>query len=104
MDEKDGHSGAIREVNSRAYYSWFNFSGSDQQKKVGVLSRRKRNRLNLAMMLKQGANLLLLDEPTNDLDVTTMRALEEAMKVCRLRHGDKPRPLVLDRICTYSCI
>jgi ATP-binding cassette ChvD family protein len=67
------------EVNSRAYCSWYNFSGSDQQKKVGVLSGGERNRLNMALMLKEGANLLLLDEPTNDLDVNTMRALEEAI-------------------------
>jgi ATP-binding cassette ChvD family protein len=71
--------GAVREVNSRAYCAWYNFSGADQQKKVGVLSGGERNRLNLAMMLKEGANVLLLDEPTNDLDVNTLRALEEAM-------------------------
>ncbi len=68
-----------REINSRAYVSKFNFSGSDQQKKVGVLSGGERNRVHLAMTLKQGANLLLLDEPTNDLDVNTLRALEEAL-------------------------
>ena len=68
-----------KEVNSRAYCSWYNFSGSDQQKKVGVLSGGERNRLNLALMLKQGANVLLLDEPTNDLDVNTLRALEDAI-------------------------
>ena len=71
--------GAGREVNSRAYCSWYNFSGQDQQKKVGILSGGERNRLNLAMMLKEGANVLLLDEPTNDLDVNTLRALEEAI-------------------------
>ncbi len=71
--------GGVKEVNSRAYCSWYNFSGADQQKKVGVLSGGERNRLNLAMMLKEGANVLLLDEPTNDLDVNTMRALEEAV-------------------------
>jgi ATP-binding cassette ChvD family protein len=71
--------GTVREVNSRAYCAWYNFSGADQQKKVGVLSGGERNRLNLAMMLKEGANVLLLDEPTNDLDVNTLRALEEAM-------------------------
>jgi ATPase subunit of ABC transporter with duplicated ATPase domains len=70
---------AVKEVNSRAYCAWYNFSGADQQKKVGVLSGGERNRLNLAMMLKEGANVLLLDEPTNDLDVNTLRALEEAI-------------------------
>jgi ATP-binding cassette ChvD family protein len=69
-----------REVNSRAYVSRFNFSGADQQKKVGVLSGGERNRVHLAKMLKSGANVLLLDEPTNDLDVNTMRALEEALE------------------------
>jgi len=69
-----------REVNSRAYVSRFNFSGSDQQKKVGALSGGMRNRVHLACMLKEGANVLLLDEPTNDLDVNTMRALEEALE------------------------
>ena len=68
-----------KEVNSRAYCSWYNFSGSDQQKKVAHLSGGERNRLNLAMILKEGANVLLLDEPTNDLDVNTLRALEEAL-------------------------
>jgi ATP-binding cassette ChvD family protein len=69
-----------REVNSRAYTARFNFSGSDQQKKVGTLSGGERNRVHLARMLKQGANVLLLDEPTNDLDVNTMRALETALE------------------------
>ena len=69
-----------REVNSRAYVSRFNFSGSDQQKRVGQLSGGERNRVHLAKMLKTGANVLLLDEPTNDLDVNTMRALEEALE------------------------
>ncbi len=69
-----------REVNSRAYVSRFNFSGSDQQKKVGRISGGERNRVHLARMLKEGANVLLLDEPTNDLDVNTMRALEEALE------------------------
>lgn len=67
-------------VNSRAYVSRFNFSGSDQQKKVGTLSGGERNRVHLAKMLKSGANVILLDEPTNDLDVNTMRALEEALE------------------------
>jgi ATP-binding cassette ChvD family protein len=69
-----------REVNSRAYCSAFNFKGADQQKKVGALSGGERNRVHLAKMLKSGANLLLLDEPTNDLDVDTLRALEEALE------------------------
>ena len=67
-------------VNSRAYVSRFNFSGTDQQKKVGMLSGGERNRVHLAQMLKEGGNVLLLDEPTNDLDVNTMRALEEALE------------------------
>jgi len=69
-----------REVNSRAYCAAFNFKGADQQKKVGQLSGGERNRLHLAKMLKSGANVLLLDEPTNDLDVDTLRALEEALE------------------------
>jgi ATP-binding cassette ChvD family protein len=69
-----------REVNSRAYVARFNFSGTDQQKKVGMLSGGERNRVHLARMLKEGANVLLLDEPTNDLDVNTLRALEEALE------------------------
>ena len=69
-----------KEVNSRAYCSSFNFKGADQQKKVGTLSGGERNRVHLAKMLKSGANLLLLDEPTNDLDVDTLRALEEALE------------------------
>ncbi len=68
-----------REVSSRAYVSWFNFKSADQQKPVGVLSGGERNRVHLAKMLKSGANVLLLDEPTNDLDVETLRALEEAL-------------------------
>ena len=67
------------ELNARAYMSKFNFAGSDQQKKVGVLSGGERNRLHLAMTLKDGGNLLLLDEPTNDIDINTLRALEEAI-------------------------
>jgi ATP-binding cassette ChvD family protein len=69
-----------REINSRAYCGAFNFKGGDQQKKVGVLSGGERNRVHLAKMLKSGANVLLLDEPTNDLDVETLRALEEALE------------------------
>src|SRR4029077_20522613 len=69
-----------REVASRAYVSWFNFKGRDQQRKVGSLSGGERNRVHLAKLLKGGANLLLLDEPTNDLDVDTLRALEEALR------------------------
>ena len=68
-----------REVNSRAYVARFNFSGTDQQKKVGVLSGGERNRVHLAKVLREGANVLLLDEPTNDLDVNTLRALEDAL-------------------------
>ncbi len=94
--------GAGREVNSRAYCSWFNFGGADQQKKVGVLSGGERNRLNLAMMIKEGANVLLLDEPTNDLDVNTLRALEEALDEfagCALVVSHDR--WFLDRICTH---
>jgi energy-dependent translational throttle protein EttA len=91
-----------QEVNSRAYCSWFNFNGADQQKKVGVLSGGERNRLNLAMMVKSGANVILLDEPTNDLDVNTMRALEEALDefagcAVVISHDR----WFLDRICTH---
>jgi ATP-binding cassette ChvD family protein len=69
-----------KQINSRAYTAQFNFSGADQQKQVGVLSGGERNRVHLAMMLKAGANVLLLDEPTNDLDVNTLRALEEGLE------------------------
>jgi ATPase subunit of ABC transporter with duplicated ATPase domains len=68
-----------REIASRAYCSWFGFRGSDQQKPVGKLSGGERNRVNLAKLLKEGGNVLLLDEPTNDLDVDTLRSLEEAL-------------------------
>ncbi len=91
-----------REVQSRAYCSWFNFSGSDQQKKVGVLSGGERNRVHLAKMLKTGGNVLLLDEPTNDLDVNTLRALEDAIlqfagSAIVISHDR----WFLDRICTH---
>jgi sulfate-transporting ATPase len=91
-----------RELNARQYVSWFNFSGSDQQKKVGTLSGGERNRVNMAKILKEGANLLLLDEPTNDLDVNTMRALEEALLefagcAVVISHDR----WFLDRICTH---
>ncbi len=79
-DDQETISLGDREVNSRAYVGRFNFSGSDQQKKVGLLSGGERNRVHLARMLKEGANVLLLDEPTNDLDVNTLRALEEAIE------------------------
>lgn len=89
-------------INSRAYVSRFNFQGSDQQKKVGVLSGGERNRLHLAMTLKQEANVLLLDEPTNDLDVNTLRALEEGIQgfagcAVVISHDR----WFLDRICTH---
>ncbi len=79
-DGKDTIELGTRSVNSRAYVARFNFSGTDQQKKVGLLSGGERNRVHLACMLKEGANVILLDEPTNDLDVNTMRALEEALE------------------------
>ena len=69
-----------REMNGRAYVPSFNFKGSDQQKKVGVLSGGERNRVHLAKVLKEGGNVLLLDEPTNDLDVDTLRALEDGLE------------------------
>ncbi len=92
-----------KEINSRAYVSKFNFSGSDQQKKVKELSGGMRNRVHLAIALKQGANLLLLDEPTNDLDVNTLRALEEALEnfggCAVIISHDR---WFLDRVCTHT--
>ena len=73
-------SGRAQACNSRAYVASFNFLGTDQQKKVGMLSGGERNRVHLASMLTSGANVILLDEPTNDLDVNTLRALEEALE------------------------
>jgi sulfate-transporting ATPase len=90
------------DVQSRAYVGAFNFKGTDQQKKVGILSGGERNRVHLAKMLKEGANLLLLDEPTNDLDVDTLRALEEALEefagCAVIISHDR---WFLDRICTH---
>ena len=90
------------EVNARAYLSWFNFRGADQQKKAGVLSGGERNRLHLAKLLKSGGNVMLLDEPTNDLDVDTLRALENAILdyagcVLVISHDR----WFLDRVCTH---
>lgn len=90
------------QVNARAYVSKFNFTGNDQEKKIGVLSGGERNRVHLAMTLKEGGNLLLLDEPTNDLDVNTLRALEEALEnfggcAVVISHDR----WFLDRICTH---
>jgi len=91
-----------KEINSRAYVSKFNFSGTDQQKKVKELSGGMRNRAHLAIALKQGGNLLLLDEPTNDLDVNTLRALEEALEnfggCAVIISHDR---WFLDRVCTH---
>ncbi len=90
------------QVNARAYVSKFNFTGNDQEKKIGVLSGGERNRVHLAMTLKEGGNLLLLDEPTNDLDVNTLRALEEALEnfggCAVIISHDR---WFLDRICTH---
>ena len=93
---------AGREVNARAYLSRFNFTGSDQEKKCGVLSGGERNRLHLALTLKSEANVLLLDEPTNDIDVNTLRALEEGLEnfagcAVVISHDR----WFLDRICTH---
>ncbi len=91
-----------RVINSRAYVSRFNFNGADQQKKVGVLSGGERNRVHLAITLKEGSNVLLLDEPTNDIDVNTLRALEEALEdfggCAVIISHDR---WFLDRICTH---
>jgi ATP-binding cassette ChvD family protein len=94
-----------RKVNARGYVSSFNFAGSDQQKKVGILSGGERNRVHLAKTLTEGANVLLLDEPTNDLDVNTLRALEEALTefagVALVVSHDR---WFLDRICTHLIV
>lgn len=91
-----------RKINARAYLSRFNFAGGDQQKNIGVLSGGERNRLHLAMALKEGGNVLLLDEPTNDLDVNTLRALEEALEnfagCAVIISHDR---WFLDRVCTH---
>ncbi|MBR6482383.1 MAG: ATP-binding cassette domain-containing protein, partial [Bacteroidaceae bacterium] len=91
-----------REINARAYLSRFNFSGADQEKKCGVLSGGERNRLHLALALKQEGNVLLLDEPTNDIDVNTLRALEEGLEAfagCAVVISHDR--WFLDRICTH---
>lgn len=91
-----------RSINARAYCGKFNFTGNDQSKKVGVLSGGERNRLHLAMSLKQEANVILLDEPTNDIDVNTLRALEDALRefagCCVIISHDR---WFLDRVCTH---
>ena len=91
-----------RDVNARAYLSKFNFAGADQEKKIGVLSGGERNRLHLAMALKEEGNVLLLDEPTNDIDVNTLRALEEGLEnfagCAVVVSHDR---WFLDRICTH---
>lgn len=103
VDEKGRPlEGGVREVNAHAYCGWFNFSGADQNKKVSVLSGGEKNRLNLGMMLKEAGNVLLFDEPTNDLDVQTIRALEEALEdfagSALVVSHDR---WFLDRICTH---
>ncbi|MFP4407907.1 MAG: energy-dependent translational throttle protein EttA [Spirochaetaceae bacterium] len=97
-----GGGGNRRQVNSRAFCAWFNFTGADQQKKIGELSGGERNRVHLAMMIRKGGNVLLLDEPTNDLDVNTLRALEEAIdefagSALVISHDR----WFLDRVCTH---
>ena len=91
-----------REMNARAYLSRFNFTGADQEKKCGVLSGGERNRLHLALALKEEGNVLLLDEPTNDIDVNTLRALEEGLEnfagCAVVVSHDR---WFLDRICTH---
>ena len=89
-------------MNARAYLSRFNFTGADQEKKIGVLSGGERNRLHLAMALKEEGNVLLLDEPTNDIDVNTLRALEEGLEAfagCAVVISHDR--WFLDRICTH---
>ncbi|HCA19889.1 MAG TPA: energy-dependent translational throttle protein EttA [Treponema sp.] len=103
VDEKGRPvNGAVREVNSRAYCSWFNFNGAEQNKKISVLSGGEKNRLNMGMMFKEAGNVLLLDEPTNDLDITTTRSLEEAINdfagVVLVISHDR---YFLDRVCTH---
>src|SRR3546814_8776224 len=90
------------EMQTRAYVGAFNFKGVDQQKKVGQLSGGERNRVHIAKMLKQGGNVLLLDEPTNDLDVETLRALEEALEsFARCAVVISHDRFFLDRLCTH---
>ena len=103
VDEKGrALEGGVREVNAHAYCGWFNFAGPDQNKKVGVLSGGEKNRLNLGMMLKESGNVLLFDEPTNDLDVQTVRALEEALEdFAGCAMVVSPDRWFLDRICTH---
>ena len=103
VDEKGrAVNGAVREINSHAYCSWFNFNSSDQNKKISVLSGGEKNRLNMGLMFKEAGNVLLLDEPTNDLDITTTRSLEEAISsfagVVLVVSHDR---YFLDRICTH---
>lgn len=103
MDEKGRPlNGGIREINSHAYCSWFNFGSAEQNKKISVLSGGEKNRLNMGMMFKEAGNVLLLDEPTNDLDISTTRSLEEAIQnfagcVMVISHDR----YFLDRICTH---